>query len=81
MTRRFELLSGIGMAGLGVDLLTLSLLLVVVILIGLVVQGARIEPPSLLHSLAEPQTADAILLEADTPPEVEPKGKSKAPKS
>ena len=70
-----------GMAGLGVDLLSLSLLLVVVILIGLLVQGARIDPPSHLHSLAEPQTTDAILLEADTPPEVESKGKSKAPKS
>ena len=70
-----------GMAGLGVDLLSLSVLLVVVILIGLLVQGARIDPPSHLHSLAEPQTTDAILLEADTPPEVESKGKSKAPKS
>jgi subtilisin family serine protease len=69
-----------GMAGLGVDLLSLSLLLVVLIFIGLLVQGARIDPPSHLHSLAQP-TTDAILLEADTPPEVEPKGKSKAPKS
>ena len=70
-----------GMAGLGVDLLSLSLLLVVLIFIGLLVQGARIDPPSHLHSLAQPTTTDAILLEADTPPEVEPKGKSKAPKS
>ena len=70
-----------GMAGLGVDLLSLSLLLVVLIFIGLLVQGARIDPPSHLHSLAQPATTDAILLEADTPPEVEQKGKSKAPKS
>ena len=70
-----------GMAGLGVDLISLSLLLVVVILIGLLVQGARIDPPSHLHSLTEPQITDAVLLNVDTPPEVEPKGKSKPPKS
>lgn len=70
-----------GMAGLGVDLLSLGLVLVVVILIGLLVQGARIDRLAQLHSLTQPNTADAILLDADTPPEVEPKGKSKAPKS
>ena len=70
-----------GMAGLGVDLISLSLLLLVVILIGLLVQGARIDPPSHLHSLTEPQITDAVLLNVDTPPEVEPKGKSKPPKS
>ena len=70
-----------GMAGLGVDLISLSLLLVVVILIGLLVQGARIDPPSHLHSLTEPQITDAVLLNVDMPPEVEPKGKSKPPKS
>ena len=69
------------MAGFGGDLVTLSLLLVVVILIGLLVQGARIDPPSRLESWTEPQTTDAILLGADTPPEVEAKVKSKAPKS
>ena len=70
-----------GMAGFGVDLLTLSLLLVVVILIGLVVQGARIDPPSLLHSPSESQTADAILLGDASPPERAPKAKAKGPKS
>ena len=70
-----------GMAGLGVDLISLSLLLVVVILIGLLVQGARIDPPSHLHSLTQPEITDAVLLNVDTPPEVEPKGKSKPPKS
>jgi hypothetical protein len=69
------------MAGFGGDLVTLSLLLVVVILIGLLVQGARIDPPSRLESWTEPQTTDAILLGADTPPEVEAKVKSKPPKS
>jgi hypothetical protein len=70
-----------GMAGFGGDLVTLSLLLVVLILIGLLVQGARIDPPSRLESLTEPQSTDAILLGVDTPPEVEAKVKSKAPKS
>jgi hypothetical protein len=70
-----------GMAGFGGDLVTLSLLLVVLILIGLLVQGARIDPPSRLESLTEPQSTDAILLGVDTPPEVEAKVKSKPPKS
>ncbi len=70
-----------GMGGLDFDLLTLSIFLVVVILVGLMVQGARIDPPSLLHSSAGPETTDAILLDHAEPPEEEPKAKAKGPKS
>ena len=55
--------------------------LVVVILVGLMGQGARIDPPSLLHSSAGPETTDAILLDDAEPPEEEAKAKAKGRKS
>ena len=66
---------------LGVNLLTLSAFLVLLILVGLLVQGAQIDPPGTLHSLSEAAPVEAVLLgEADSP-ENEGKVNAKAPKS
>ena len=68
-------------ASLDVNLFTLSAFLVLLILLGLLVQGARIDPPATLHSLREDEPVEAVLLDASTSVEGEPKAKAKAPKS
>ena len=66
---------------LGVNLLTLSAFLVLVILVGLLVQGAQIDPPGTLHSLNEAAPVEAVLLDEADSPENEGKVNAKAPKS
>ena len=74
-----------GDGGLGVDLVTLSAVLVVLILLGLLVQGARIDEPKTLESLAghdqSNTVSDAVLLDNASPPEQSPKAPSKRKKS
>ena len=74
-----------GDGGLGVDLVTLSAVLVVLILLGLLVQGARIDEPKTLESLAghdrSDLVSDAVLLDGESPPEQSPKARSKRKKS
>ena len=66
---------------LGVNLLTLSAFLVLLILVGLLVQGAQIDPPGTLHSLDEAAPVEAVLLDEADSPENEGKVNAKAPKS
>lgn len=66
---------------LGVNLLTLSAFLVLLILVGLLVQGAQIDPPRTLHSLNEAAPVEAVLLDEADSPENEGKVNAKAPKS
>ena len=66
---------------LGVNLFTLSAFLVLLILVGLLVQGARIDPPSILHSLNDSEPVEAVLLDESTPVENEAKANAKPPKS
>lgn len=66
---------------LGVNLLTLSAFLVLLILVGLLVQGAQIDPPGTLHSLNEAAPVEAVLLDEADSPENEGKVNVKAPKS
>ena len=66
---------------LGVNLLTLSAFLVLLILVGLLVQGAQIDPPGTLHSLNEAAPVEAVLLDEADSPENEGKVNAKAPKS
>ena len=66
---------------LGVNLLTLSAFLVLLILVGLLVQGAQIDPPGTLHSLNEAAPVEAVLLDKADSPENEGKVNAKAPKS
>ena len=66
---------------LGVNLLTLSAFLVLLILVGLLVQGAQIDPPGTLHSLNEAGPVEAVLLDEADSPENEGKVNAKAPKS
>ena len=67
--------------GLGVDLISLSAVLVLLILLGLLVQGARIDEPSTLHSLNDGPVGDALLLDEQTPPEAEAKASTNRKKS
>ena len=67
--------------GLGVDLISLSAVLVLLILLGLLVQGARIDEPSTLHSLSEGPVGDALLLDEQTLPEEEAKASTNRKKS
>ena len=66
---------------LGVNLWTLSAFLVLLILVGLLVQGAQIDPPRTLHSLNEAAPVEAVLLDEANSPENEGKVNAKAPKS
>ena len=66
---------------LGVNLLTLSAFLVLLILVGLLVQGAQIDPPGTLHSLNEAAPVEAVLIDEADSPENEGKVNAKAPKS
>ena len=66
---------------LGVNLMTLSAFLVLLILVGLLVQGAQIDPPETLHSLNEAGPVEAVLLDEADSPENEGKVNAKAPKS
>ena len=66
---------------LGVNLFTLSAFLVVLILVGLLVQGAKIDPPATLHSLSGSAPVEAVLLDDNTRVENEAKANAKPPKS
>ena len=66
---------------LGVNLFTLSAFLVLLILVGLLVQGAKIDPPATLHSLSGSDPVEAVLLDDNTLVEHEAKANAKAPKS
>ena len=66
---------------LGVNLFTLSAFLVLLILVGLLVQGAKIDPPATLHSLSDSEPVEAVLLDESTPVESEAKASAKPPKS
>ena len=65
---------------LGVNLLTLSAFLVLLILLGLLVQGAQIDPPATLHSLNDGAPIEAVLLGEEPPPEGAGKVNAKSPK-
>ena len=66
---------------LDVNLFTLSAFLVLLILVGLLVQGAKIDPPATLRSLSGSEPAEAVLLDDTTSVENEAKASAKAPKS
>lgn len=66
---------------LGVNLFTLSAFLVLLILVGLLVQGAKIDPPATLHSLSGSAPVEAVLLDDNTRVENEAKANAKPPKS
>ena len=66
---------------LNVNLFTLSAFLVLLILVGLLVQGAKIDPPATLHSLSDSEPVEAVLLDDNTSVENEAKASAKAPKS
>lgn len=68
-------------ADLDVNLFTLSAFLVLLILVGLLVQGARIDPPSNLQSLSDAEPVEALLLNDSTSLEDESKANAKTPKS
>ena len=68
-------------AGLGVDLVTLSGVLILLILLGLLVQGLRIDEPSTLDARALVSVEDAVLLDDTSQPETEAKGEKKSKKS
>ena len=70
-----------GKVNLDVNLFTLSAFLVLFILVGLLVQGARIDPPATLHSLSGSEPVEAVLLDESTPVENEAKASAKPPKS
>ena len=62
------------------NLLTLSAFLVLLILLGLLVQGAQIDPPATLHSLNDGAPIEAVLLGEGPPPEGAGKVNAKSPK-
>ena len=66
---------------LGVNLFTLSAFLVLLILVGLLVQGAKIDPPATLHSLSDSEPMEAVLFDDSTSVEQEAKANAKPPKS
>ena len=66
---------------LGVDLVTLSAFLVLLILLGLLVQGARIDAPQQLVSMKDTGAIDAVLVTEEIPPETQPKKGGKRKKS
>jgi subtilisin family serine protease len=66
---------------LDVNLFTLSAFLVLLILVGLLVQGAKIDPPATLRSLSGSEPAEAVLLDDNTPVKNEAKADAKPPKS
>ena len=66
---------------LGVDLVTLSAFLVLLILLGLLVQGARIDPPQQIGSVQETGAVDAVLVTEEAPLETQPKKAGKRKKS
>jgi len=68
-------------ADLDINLFTLSAFLVLLILVGLLVQGARIDPPSNLQSLSDAEPVEALLLNDSTSLEDESKANAKTPKS
>ncbi|MGB1233823.1 MAG: hypothetical protein ACPHF0_06625, partial [Poseidonia sp.] len=70
-----------GKVNLDVNLFTLSAFLVLLILVGLLVQGARIDPPATLHSLRGSEPVEAVLLDGSTSVEHEAKASPKPPKS
>ena len=70
-----------GKVNLDVNLFTLSAFLVLLILVGLLVQGARIDPPATLHSLSGSEPLEAVLLDGSTSVEHEAKASPKPPKS
>ncbi len=70
-----------GKVDLDVNLFTLSAFLVLLILVGLLVQGAKIDPPATLHSLSGSEPVEAVLLDDNTPVENEAKASAKTPKS
>ena len=72
---------GDGTADLDINLFTLSAFLVLLILVGLLVQGARIDPPSNLQSLSDAEPVEALLLNDSTSLEDESKANAKTPKS
>ena len=51
------------------------------ILVGLLVQGAKIDPPAALRSLSGSEPVEAVLLDDTTSVENEAKASAKAPKS
>ena len=63
------------------NLFTLSAFLVLLILVGLLVQGAKIDPPATLHSLSDNEPVEAVLLDGSTSVEKEAKANAKPPKS
>ena len=66
---------------LGVNLFTLSAFLVLLILVGLLVQGAKIDPPATLHSLSDNEPVEAVLFDGSTSVEKKAKANAKPPKS
>ena len=64
-----------------INLFTLSAFLVLLILVGLLVQGSRIDPPSNLQSLSDAEPVEALLLNDSTSLEDESKANAKTPKS
>jgi serine protease AprX len=70
-----------GKVNLDVNLFTLSAFLMLLILVGLLVQGARIDPPATLHSLSGSEPVEAVLLDGSTSVEHEAKASPKPPKS
>ncbi|MEL0312891.1 MAG: S8 family serine peptidase [Candidatus Poseidoniales archaeon] len=70
-----------GKVNLDVNLFTLSAFLVLLILVGLLVQGARIDPPATLHSLSGSEPVEAVLLDGSTSVVHEAKASPKPPKS
>ena len=73
--------SGDAAGGFDTNLFTLSAFLVLLILIGLLVQGAKIDPPATLRSLMTTEPVEAVLLDDPTPAEKEKKAGTKPPKS
>jgi subtilisin family serine protease len=73
--------SGESAGGFDTNLFTLSAFLVLLILIGLLVQGAKIDPPATLRSLMPTEPVEAVLLDDPTPAEKEKKAGTKPPKS
>ncbi|MEG3600990.1 MAG: S8 family serine peptidase [Candidatus Thermoplasmatota archaeon] len=73
--------SGDSAGGFDTNLFTLSAFLVLLILIGLLVQGAKIDPPSTLRSLMPTEPVEAVLLDDPTSAEKEKKAGTKPPKS
>ena len=73
--------SGDAAGGFDTNLFTLSAFLVLLILIGLLVQGAKIDPPSTLRSLMPTEPVEAVLLDDPTSAEKEKKAGTKPPKS